>query len=270
MEAGNIRVAVVGAGGRMGQEVLRTLVPSEGFDIVAAVDSSFAGTNVRELAGPKASDVVIKDKLGAALDQADAQVLVDFSHASAAPTHALSAIKRGVRPVIGVTGISKPDLQEISFQCRETKTGGIYAPNFAIGAVLMMRFAEMAAQWYPDAEIIELHHDRKEDAPSGTAILTAEKIGEARKAPPTKKPRPNLKVEGARGGKCSEVNVHSVRLPGCIAHQMVLFGGEGETLTIRHDSMSRGSFMYGVKLATRRVLELDEFLVGLDRLIFEV
>jgi 4-hydroxy-tetrahydrodipicolinate reductase len=262
-----LKVVVVGAGGRMGREVLRALTPSEGFEVVAAVDPQHAGSSVRDLAGAKASDVTIEEKLGAALDRTRPDVLVDFSHSSAAPQHALSAIKRGIRPVLGVTGLSRNDLREIELQCKEAGLGGLYAPNFAIGAVLMMRFAQMAAQWFPDAEIVEMHHDRKEDAPSGTAMHTAELIEEARRDQPSKKPRPLIKVEGARGGKHHEVPIHSVRLPGLVAHQTVMFGGDGELLTVRHDSMNRESFMYGVKVAVRKVRDLPEFVIGLDRLL---
>ena len=144
----------------------------------------------------------------------------------------------------------------------------MYVPNFAVGAVLMMRFAEMAARWMPDAEIIELHHDRKEDAPSGTALLTAEKIAKARVAEPTRLPRAVMKVEGARGGSAFGVPVHSVRLPGFLAHQEVMFGNQGEVLTIRHDSLDRVGFMHGVRLCATHVRSLPGFSVGLDTILF--
>jgi 4-hydroxy-tetrahydrodipicolinate reductase len=269
MQDGAVRVAVVGAGGRMGREVLKALTPQEGFEIVLAVDKDYGGTDARELVGPKGPAIVLEEKLGAALDRVPVDVLVDFSHASAAATQALSAVKRKVSPVIGTTGISDLDLKEIAEQCADHETPGLYAPNFAIGAVLMMRFAQTAAKWLPDAEIIEMHHDRKEDAPSGTAVLTAHLIAEARKEPPTRLPRPQFKVEGVRGGVWKDVHIHSVRLPGLVAHQEVLFGSPGETLSIRHDSLDRSCFMSGVKLAVRRVRSLSGLVVGLDRLLFE-
>lgn len=263
-----IRVAVVGAGGRMGQEVLKALSASEDLEIVLAVDSARSGAHIREFAGPDAPDVTIEGKLGAALDRVPSDVLVDFTVHTAAGQHAMSALKRGVAPVIGTTGMSGQDIRELTSYSKETGTPGVYAPNFAVGAVLMMRFAEMAARWLPDVEIVELHHDRKEDAPSGTALLTAEMIGATRKGKPVKLPRTTLKVEGVRGGQAHQVPIHSVRLPGLVAHQVVLFGGDGELLTIRHDSMDRRSFMEGVKLCVREVRSLTGFVVGLDKILF--
>ena len=151
--------------------------------------------------------------------------------------------------------------------CRLNGVGGVLVPNFAIGAVLMMRFAQEAARWLPDAEVIEMHHDRKIDAPSGTGIRTAELISEARTKQKRPDPTTKLKHEGARGALVADVKVHSVRLPGLVAHQQVLFGGEGELLTIKHDSLSRASFMQGVKLAIRKVRDLDTFAIGLDKLM---
>ncbi len=264
-----ISVAVVGAGGRMGQEVLRALTWAEDFDIAVAVDHSAAGKNIREFAGPKARDLEIQGKLGAALDATPCQVLIDFTNHSAAAQHALSALKRGIRPVLGTTGMSSNDLREIEADCKEKKLGAIYAPNFAIGAVLMMRFAEMAAQWLPDVEIIEMHHEQKLDAPSGTALLTAEMISEGRTRAPGFIPDATMKIEGARGGKYRDVPIHSVRLPGLVAHQMVMFGSAGETLTIRHDSLDRKSFMEGVKLCLREVLTVDGLVIGMDKVLFK-
>src|SRR5258708_1710122 len=149
-----IRVAVVGAMGRMGREVLKALTPQEGFDILVAVDHNEAGCNLRDILGSKAPDIVMEDKMGADLDRVKVDVLIDFSQSSAAAPHAISAIKRGVSPVIGTTGMKDEDLREITVQCTESKVPGIYAPNFAIGAVLMMRFSQLAAKFMPDAEII--------------------------------------------------------------------------------------------------------------------
>lgn len=265
---GTIRLAVIGAAGRMGSEVLRTVSQEPGMEIVVAVDREKAGVNCREFAGGRAPDIVVQDKLGAALESQKVDVLIDFSHGGGAAQHAESALKRGISPVIGATGISDGDLREIQLRCKETGVPGMYVPNFAIGAVLMMKFAEMAAKWMPDCEIIELHHDRKEDAPSGTAMRTAEIIGEARQDSPSRKPRAAIKVEGARGGTYKDVPIHSIRLPGYVAHQEVIFGRAGEVLTIRHDSMDRTSFMKGVALAAREVRNQTGFVVGLDKILF--
>lgn len=263
-----IRVAVAGAAGRMGQEVLKALTIQEGFDIVLAVDKEANGTNCRELVGPKGPDLVIESKLGAALDRVETDVLVDFTHHSAAAQHAISAMKRKVSPVIGTTGMGDNELRELGLVAAENGTPGIYAPNFAIGAVLMMRFAHMAAKWMPDAEIIEMHHDKKEDAPSGTAMLTADLIAEGRTQPAAPARAINLRVEGARGGRWHDTQIHSVRLKGLVAHQQVMFGGPGESLTIRHDSLDRSSFMSGVKLCVRRVKHLNGLVLGMDKILF--
>lgn len=263
-----VRVAVVGAAGRMGREVLKALTHQDGFQITAAVDRSNVGVNCRELAGPAAPDLPIQDRLGSALDRSGAEVLVDFSHHSAAAAHAESAMKRGISPVIGCTGLSETDLAQIRALAKEHPVPVLYAPNFAVGAVLMIRFAEMAAKWLPDVEIIELHHDRKEDAPSGTAMLTAQRICQARTMEPTRLPRPAIKAEGVRGGRVADIPVHSIRLPGFLAHQEVLFGAPGEVLQIRHDSSDRAAYMSGVKLAVRHVRSLDGFVIGLDKLLF--
>lgn len=264
----SIRVAVVGAAGRMGREVLKALTPEEGFQVVAAVDRHEIGAKTRDLLGGHGPDLEIEEKLGAALDRAPADVVVDFSHHSAAPTHAKSAVKRGASFVIGCTGLSGDDMKMLRELCAGQGVPGMVVPNFAVGAVLMMKFAEMAARWMPDVEIVEMHHDRKEDAPSGTALLTAEKIFNARQHAPTKLPETYFKVPGVRGGVAYEVPLHSVRLPGLLAHQQVIFGGPGETLTIRHDSLDRAGFMHGVKLCARKVRSLSGLVVGLDRLLF--
>jgi 4-hydroxy-tetrahydrodipicolinate reductase len=263
-----IKVAVVGAAGRMGREVLRAMVPEHGFEVVAAVDRTEIGSSIRDLAGPTVADLVITERLGKALDASPADVTIDFSHHSVVLSNAESAAKRGTSFVIGCTGIDKRTLAELELICQDQGVSGMYVPNFAVGAVLMMRFAELAARWMPDAEIIEYHHDRKEDAPSGTALLTAEKIGKARVDAPTALPRQLIKVEGARGGNSHGIPVLSVRLPGFLAHQDVIFGSKGETLTIRHDSLDRVGFMHGVRLCATHVRSFGGFKVGLDTILF--
>lgn len=268
MEAGKtIKIAVVGAAGRMGQEVLRSMTKEEGIEVVVAIDHGHVGTHVRELVGPGGPDLVIEDKLGSALDRVPVDVLVDFSHHSGALQHALQAIKRKASPLIGVTGLPEVELREIKQECQNAGVPGMYVPNFAIGAVLMMHFAELAARWLPDVEVIEMHHDQKEDAPSGTAILTADRIAVARSRIPRAK-QTTFKVEGVRGGVHHDVHLHSVRLPGLVAHQIVIFGGVGETLTIRHDSLDRKSFMEGVKLCVKQIGSQEGFVVGMEKLLF--
>jgi len=259
-----IRVAVVGAGGRMGREILRALTPDQGFEIVAAVGRTDVGRNCRDLAGPMVPDLTVTEQLNA--DSAD--VVVDVTNFRSAVAHAEIAANAGAGFVIGATGLGADDLEYLRGVCRDRGVGGMYVPNFAIGAVLMMKFSELAARWIPDVEVIEMHHERKEDAPSGTAMLTAELISRARTADRTPLPNPMLKVDGARGGEAFGVPVHAVRLPGLLAHQQVIFGSTGESLTLRHDSLDRTCFMPGVKLCVRRVTESSEFIVGLDKILF--
>lgn len=266
-ETSVIKIAVVGAAGRMGSEVLRSL-HGDAIKVVGAVDRSHIGESVRELAGPKAPDILIEDKLGAVLDRTKPDVMVDFSHQAQAASHVESAAKRKIAFIIGCTGISDADIREIRQLSVEHSTPGMIVPNFALGAVLMMHFAQIAAKWLPEVEVIEMHHDRKEDAPSGTALLTAALIEESRGHRGLSRHIESIKVEGARGGLTHGVRVHSVRLPGLLAHQQVLFGAPGETLTIRHDSMDRASFMQGVKLCVERVRGLTGLTVGLDKLLF--
>lgn len=261
-----LRVAVTGVAGRMGGEVVRTLSASSEFEIVVAIDRAAAGRSLREVACPDGPDLVIEEKLGEALDRVPSEVLVEFTHPSAALAHAESALRRGVAPIVGTSGLGDDALRELEALCAETGVPAMVVPNFALGAVLMMRFAEIAARWMPHCEIIELHHDRKADAPSGTAHRTAVRVAAARDQVPAHRSE-IVQVEGVRGGSVHGVPVHSVRLPGLVAHQRVVFGGSGETLTLSHDSLDRSSFMAGVELCVRRVRSLQGLVVGMDTLL---
>jgi 4-hydroxy-tetrahydrodipicolinate reductase len=245
----------------MGSESVRALAADPGFEIIGAVDSAASGRTLSEVAGVR-TQVVVSGTIPQPLE--NCEVLLEFTHAESATEHAVLAAESGVSPVIGASGLDAAQQKRVADACRKGGVGGILVPNFAIGAVLMMRFAAEAAKWLPNAEVIEMHHDRKQDAPSGTGIRTAELISEARHSVRNADPTKVVKYEGARGAVVADVPVHSVRLPGLVAHQAVMFGGEGEVLTLRHDSMNRLSFMEGVKLAVRRVRDLDGFVVGLD------
>lgn len=256
-----IRVAVVGAGGRMGAEVCRTVASVDDLELVAAVDPSAAGT----------APVGVEDgpTIVASVEELpdDVDVAVEFSTPATVRDNVLALVARGVDVVVGATGMDDDDLDRVRGAAEEAGAHVFVAPNFAIGAVLMMQFAAQAARHLPHVEIVELHHDGKVDAPSGTALRTAELIAAERRD----------EVEpiggddahpGARGTTHHGVVVHSVRLPGLVAHQEVIAGGTGETLTIRHDSLDRSSFMSGVALAVRAVADLDDPLtVGLEHLL---
>lgn len=269
-----IRVLVCGAAGRMGREVIRAAAAAEDMAVVGAVDRTHSGVDAGQLAGGPPLGVTVVCDLEATLQAARPDVVVDFTAPGEAQRNAHTALAAGAALVIGTTGLSPADLTELDHAARHAGLGALVAPNFAIGAVLLMDFAARAARYFPDVEIIEMHHERKLDSPSGTALLTAQRIAAARAAAAASpSPQPTgavTKVTGARGARYPSedgVPIHSVRLPGYIAHEEVLFGGPGQLLSIRHDSMDRASFMPGVLLAVRRVRELTGLIVGLENVL---
>jgi 4-hydroxy-tetrahydrodipicolinate reductase len=252
----------------MGREVVRAVAAAEDMLLVGAVDRSHQGEDAGTLAGVGEVGVAIEGDLAEAIAARLPEVMVDFTLPDSAPGNIEAALRRGVSPVVGTTGLGAPELERIGALCAETGVPALVAPNFAVGAVLMMEFAARAARHLPDVEIIELHHDRKLDSPSGTAMLTAARIAAARRRPTARQPSGAVeKAPGARGAQADGVHIHSVRLPGLVAHQEVIFGGPGQTLTLRHDSLDRASFMPGVLLGIRRVRELSGLVVGLESLL---
>lgn len=259
------RVIVAGAAGRMGRQVLVAVSRETDMDLVGGVD-------VREGRVPidpeRVDDVLeVTPDLASLITRVRPDVVVDFTHPAAVMGNVRTALGMGVRCVVGTTGLGAKDMDEIERLCRERRIGAVVAPNFAIGAVLMMKFAEMASRYFHAAEIVELHHDRKLDAPSGTAIKTAQGMSRADQARDEAAAAAGRGEPLARGESVGGVRIHSVRLPGLVAHQEVIFGGPGQVLTIRHDSISRESFMPGVILAVRRVADLDHAVFGLERLL---
>ena len=242
-----IRVLVNGAKGKMGAETVNAVLGDPALSLAGQTD--------------------LGDDLKVAIRDNGAQVVVDFTHPSSAFSNAETIIASGAHPVIGTTGFTSPQIEELQARCKSLRRGGLIAPNFAIGAVLMMRFAAEAARHLPHVEIIELHHDGKAEAPSGTAIKTAEMIAAARPKAPAPKVASKELSPGALGARGYPVPIHSVRLPGHVAHQEVILGGLGESLRLRHDSISRESFMPGVLLAVKRVVELDHLVYGLEHLL---
>ena len=259
-----IRVAVSGSG-RMGRQVLATIEAQDDLEAVGVVEPR------REGSGEFASDgggVYPSDADPAALfARVRPDAVVDFTHAAFAATLAEAALAHGVRPVIGSSGVPDEVAARLREGLAERRLGGVIAPNFALGAVVLMRLAAVAAPHFASAEVIELHHDGKADSPSGTALETARLIREARGGD-LERAEPGVEhVEGARGAQRGGVGLHSVRLPGLVAHQEVIFGGAGQTLTLRHDSTGRDSFMPGVLLAVREVMRREGLVHGLDALI---
>lgn len=258
-----IDVLVTGAAGKMGREVVKAVTAAEGMQVVAAVDPHWAD---KALIDGQGGEVICIADLSAAISDAKPDVMVDFTSASVLEENLRTALGSGVNCVVGTTGLPIPTLVDLTNQANGNAALFI-APNFAIGAVLMMHFVAQAAKYLPHAEIIELHHDAKVDAPSGTAMRTAGMIAAARAEVPDSPGGETEVAEGARGATVDGVTIHSVRLPGLVAHQEVIFGGQGQTLTIRHDSIDRTSFMPGVVLAVRKVGDLDGVVVGLESLL---
>ena len=241
-----IRVLINGCKGRMGQEAAKAIGESDDLDLVAQTD--------------------LKDDLANVIEISKAQVVLDFTTAAVAMEVSSTIIHSGAHPVIGTSGLLPEQVDELKKLCKKQKLGGIIAPNFAIGAVLMMKFSQEAAKYFPHSEIIELHHDSKYDAPSGTAVKTANLIAGERQRLSGKITEKEI-ISGARGANADGTRIHSIRLPGLVAHQEVLFGAKSQTLKIRHDSTHRESFMPGVCLACKRVTKLKELVYGLENLL---
>jgi 4-hydroxy-tetrahydrodipicolinate reductase len=262
-----IRVAVTGAGGRMGREVVKMVLNDQQLKLVAAVDPSAGPVDAGTLVGVSPCGVTVSPDLETALSGAEADVLVDFTVPQAAYGNTKTAILHGVRPVIGTTGFTPEQIAELDKQCQERGIGGLIAPNFSIGAILMMKFAAQASKYLPHVEIIEYHGDQKLDAPSGTSIKTAELISEVRQELRQGNPKEEETIEGARGGYYNGFRIHSVRLPGIFAQQEVIFGGYGQTLKIRHDSYDRAGYMPGVNVAVKKVMTYTGLIYGFEHLM---
>jgi len=252
-DGGSVKVGVFGAGGRMGTAVCDAVSAADGLELVAAVDPHHVGRTVAGIA-------VSADPR--ALADAGAEVAVDFTVAAAARTNLQWCALHGVHAVVGTTGLDQSDVD--GFRKMFASSNCLIAANFAISAVLMMKFAEMAAPFFDTAEIIELHHDNKTDAPSGTAVSTAERMA-ASSSQWAVDPTTHEVYAGARGARGpADIRIHSVRMRGMVAHQEVILGAEGQTLTVRQDSYDRISFMPGVVLACRKVATLPGVTLGLE------
>ncbi|WP_033541209.1 4-hydroxy-tetrahydrodipicolinate reductase [Planococcus sp. CAU13] len=263
-----IKVAIAGARGKMGQEAVHTIMKNHNMELVSVLDYKEVGETLADTKlFPESFSVPIYLELGELYRKTRPDVLVDLTSPESVYQHTREALELGIRPVVGTTGFSDEELKELTVYAEQHKLGCIIAPNFAIGAVLMMKFAEQAAKYLPDIEIIEMHHDQKLDAPSGTAMKTANMISVYREAHSQGHPKEKETLAGARGANYDGMRIHSVRLPGLVAHQQVLLGGEGQLLTIRHDSFNRGSFMSGVALSVKKVMEIERLVYGLENII---
>ncbi|MEG0259633.1 MAG: 4-hydroxy-tetrahydrodipicolinate reductase [Lysinibacillus sp.] len=263
-----IRVAIAGPRGKMGAEAVHTVMKNDKMELVAALDYKEVGVTLADLdIFPDTYRVPIFTDMQALVEETEPDVLIDLTSPHSVYQHTKEALTLNVRPVIGTTGFTDKQLEELTFLAKEKELGCIIAPNFAIGAILMMKFAKEAAKYLPDVEIIEMHHDQKLDAPSGTGVKTAQMIQEARTSKTQGHIEEKETMPGARGAEFDGMRIHSVRLPGLVAHQQVLFGGEGQLLTIRHDSLNRASFMSGVVFCVEEVLNMDQLVYGLENII---
>ena len=267
----DITVLVCGADGKMGRAVVRAVSSEAGLKLVSAVDRANnpkIGNDIGLLCNINEAGVKLTDNLNEALSRARPDVMVDFTMPEIVMVNAQMALTNGVRVVIGTTGMSKDDIYELSKFAKQNSTGAIVAPNFALGAVLMMKFAQEASKYFAHAEIIEYHHDKKIDSPSGTAIKSAELMYETRKEFGRETVTSKEIIGGARGAVAEgKIRIHSVRLPGLIAHQEIIFGATGQALNIRHDAYDRTAFMPGVLMAIKKVIELDQLVYGLENIL---
>ncbi len=274
---GSIPVIVNGAAGKMGREVIKAVAQASDLVLMGAVDTTpeHQGKDAGELAGlSEPLEVPITNQLEPMLGyvagerQMQPGVMVDFTHPDAVYDNIRSAIAYGIRPVVGTTGLSPAQLQELSDFAEKASTGCLVIPNFSIGMVLLQEAALRASQYFDHVEIIELHHNQKADAPSGTAIQTAQLLAEMGKTFNPPLVEETEKIAGARGSLADEgIRIHSVRLPGLIAHQEVIFGAAGQIYTLRHDTSDRACYMPGVILAIRKVNQLKSLVYGLEKIL---
>lgn len=256
-----IKVGVTGALGRMGQEVVKAVVKDDETALVCAIDKLETGKNVFE-------NINIESDIVKSIEVNKPDVIIDFTEPSVVFENAKLYLKNKVKPVIGTTGLTDEQIEELRKLSAENNTGCLIAPNFATGAVLMMMFAKMAAKYFNNAEIIELHHNQKKDAPSGTAIKTAKMMAEANSDFKMGNIKDTELIQGARGAESfGNINIHSVRMPGFVASQEVIFGANGQVLTIKHDTSNRECFMPGVILAIKHVYKENDFVFGLENIL---
>lgn len=263
-----LKLLINGAAGKMACELIRTLQYEKDITIVGAVDISHIGEDCGLVAGCGSVSVVITNDLQQTIDTVKPDVAIDFTNASVIKSNIEVMLKNKLNVVVGASGLDEESAAKYGEIAQKNDRGLIVAPNFAIGAVLMMEFSKIAARFMQNAEIIELHHDGKLDSPSGTAIKTAELMkNQSAYKPPMDEDKYFEKIPGARGAQIDNIHIHSVRLPGLIAHQEVIFGGNSEILTIKHDSMNRQSFMPGVVLSIRKAVETKGCVYGLEKIL---
>ena len=274
-----IPVLVSGALGRMGSEVVNSVLNSSDCELVAAIDTNKKnnGENISQLLNLKKSEVLVSNDLEGSLcsisqdyrNEKIKPVLVDFTHPDSVYENTRSAIAYGISPVVGTTGLTPSQINDLAIFAQKANIGCAIIPNFSVGMVLLQQAASVAAKFYDNIELIEMHHNQKADSPSGTCIKTAEMIEEYPKKYNQNLVKETESLKGVRGGvRDSGLNIHSIRLPGLLAHQVVIMGSPGETYTIKHDTIDRKAYMPGVLQAIRKIGKFDSLIYGLEKLIF--
>ncbi len=274
-----IPVLVSGALGRMGSEVVNSVLNSQNCNLVAAIDitENNNGTNISEILKVKQCDVFVSNDFEGTLCSISQEyrnenikpVLVDFTHPDSVFDNTRSAIAYGISPVVGTTGLTPSQINDLSIFAQKSSVGCAIIPNFSVGMVLLQQAASVAAKFYDNIELIEMHHNQKADSPSGTCIKTAEMIEEYPKKYNESLVKESESLKGVRGGvRDSGLNIHSVRLPGLLAHQVVIMGSPGETYTIKHDTIDRKAYMPGVLQAIQKIGNYESLVYGLEKLIF--
>jgi len=263
-----MKVLISGACGKMGKEIVNAVCGANDMELVGAVDIVNVGEDIGKIALNQEKGVKISKDLKETILETKPDVVIDFTQPDCAFINAKTILEAGARPVIGTTGLKDDEVNTLEELSKKINLSGMIAPNFTTGAVLMMMFAQTAAKYFDNAEIIEYHHNQKKDAPSGTAVKTALMMSKARESFTTGNCAEIETIQGSRGGNSySDIHIHSVRMPGYMASQEILFGSNGQVLKIRHDSTDRKCYMPGVILATKYVAEHNNFVYGLENIL---
>jgi len=261
------RIVMFGICGKMGTSISRELLEEEGIELVGGLDIKNIGADIGEILIGNKTGHKVYDSYDD-IKRLNPDIIVDFTNADAAKKNINWAIDNGINIIVGTTGLSKKDLASIESRALKSTSKTLIVPNFSIGAVIMVKISKMISKYFDNCEIIELHHDKKRDAPSGTSLFSAEQIGLCKIFNKSRlKEGETESVEGSRGGLANGIHIHSVRLPGLLAHQNIIFGTKGQTLSIRHDSIDRSSFYPGIILAIRNLDKLPGYTFGLEKLI---
>jgi 4-hydroxy-tetrahydrodipicolinate reductase len=262
------KVIMTGINGKMGKAILSGIIKEPDIEVIGGIDINYQENNAPTIEGIGKLSIPISNNLLHMVTEKKPDIMIDFTTPQAVMGNIRIAVENNVACIVGTTGLTDYDIKEITLLTERFKTPVLIAPNFAIGAVLMMRFAKEASRYFPHVEVIEKHHDQKIDAPSGTAIKTLELMAMERTSTRQGAINEVEKIPSSRGGDFQGMRVHSVRLPGFVAHQEVIFGNQGQILTIRHDSISRESFIPGVLLAIRNIKQLEGVVYGLENIMW--